>query len=116
MNVGSAHSALIQCYISWIAIENDSHCAVGSYQTVAGDTKDASWDGTCEFPKGKFSRPPKVLVGFSSFDLGSDNSNPRFGTKTSAVTKDGFERNIYSWYGSSISSATVQWLAIPPEE
>lgn len=115
MNVGSANSALIQASISWIAIENDSHCAVGSYQTVARDTRNASWDENCEFPKGKFSRPPKVLVGFSSFDLGSANDNPRFGTWASDITADGFKRRIYTWCGSMISSATVQWLAISSE-
>lgn len=116
MNVGSANSALIQASISWIAIENGSHCAIGSCVAVAENTKNASWDENCKLPKGKFSRPPKVLVGFSSFDLGSTNNNPRFGTWTSDITADGFKRRIYTWGGSAISSATLQWLAIPSEQ
>lgn len=113
MNIGSSNSALIQCSVSWIAIDNGSYCAVGTYHDVAELKQNASLDGNCEFPKGKFSQPPNVLVGLSSFDLSGTNNNPRFGTKVSAVTKDGFNTNTYSWDGSSISSATVQWFAIP---
>lgn len=115
MNVGSVNAALVQATISWIAIDNSSHCAVGSFQAEAENTKNVSWDGECKFPRGKFSRPPKVLVGFSSFDFGRAYNNTRFGTKVSDITTGGFRWNIYSGDGSTITSATVQWLAIPSE-
>ncbi|OJD38586.1 phenylacetyl-ligase [Diplodia corticola] len=116
MDVGCSNAALIWSAISWIAIDSSSHCAIGSYHNMGEGTTNASWKGECQFPKGKFSSPPKVLIGFSSFDLGFANSNPRFGTRVLGITKDSFDISIYSWYGSTISSGTVQWLAIPSEE
>ncbi|KAL0263757.1 hypothetical protein SLS55_002739 [Diplodia seriata] len=64
---------------------------------------------------GKFSKPPKVLVGLSSFDITGSSHNPRFGTRIWNVTKEKFNWSIYTWGGSAISSATVQWIAIPAE-
>ncbi|KAF9629206.1 hypothetical protein BFW01_g10409 [Lasiodiplodia theobromae] len=115
LNVASASSALVQASISWIAIERDSGCAMGSYCCSVGPDSHEGGDGWCSFPEGKFSKPPKVLIGFSSFDISGSSWNPRFGTRLWDVTKDGFNWSVYTWDESAISCATVQWIAIPAE-
>ncbi|OJD29407.1 uncharacterized protein BKCO1_8100036 [Diplodia corticola] len=114
INVGSTSSALTQASISWIAMSPDSACAMGSY-AYSRDSKeqDHGKEGWCSFPKGKFSKPPKLLVGFSSFDISGSSRNYYFGTSIWDVTKEAFSWKIYALDGSAISAATVQWIAIP---
>ncbi|KKY13617.1 hypothetical protein UCDDS831_g08854 [Diplodia seriata] len=117
MNVGSADSALAQASISWIAMSEDSGCIISSYgfQDDPEDCVDKVDESTRRFPEGKFSKPPKVLAGFTAFDISGSSENPRFGTFVWDVTADQFAWNIYAWGGSSISSARVHWIAIPAE-
>ncbi|KAL1638679.1 hypothetical protein SLS58_008711 [Diplodia intermedia] len=117
MNVGSADSALAQASISWIAMSEDSGCIISSYgfQDDPEDCVDKVDESTRRFPEGKFSKPPKVLAGFTSFDISGSSENPRFGTHVWDVTADQFAWHIYAWGGSSISSARVHWIAIPAE-
>lgn len=115
INVGSTDSALVQASISWIAISKDSGCLIGNYSYLVSLESHAGDASSCSFPDGKFSKPPKVLAGFSSFDISGSSDNPRFGTNMRDITTNGFNWNIYTWGESAITSARVEWIAIPAE-
>lgn len=112
IDVRGPNPALAWSSVSWIAITDSSGCSAGSFGFDHFVTTKSN-EGSCTFPKGKFAKPPQVLVAFSSFNINGSDANPRLAVCTAAVTTEGFKWKVYAWCDSSIKAATVQWIAIP---
>lgn len=60
-----------------------------------------------------YSKPPRIVMGLTSFDVTTHHDNPRMYCATSNITTTGFQVNINTWGSSLLNQASCTWLEIP---
>ncbi|KAF4467213.1 metalloprotease [Fusarium albosuccineum] len=65
-----------------------------------------------DFPDGKYTESPNVLVWLSALDLDRGH-NWRVRAKATNVTASGFDLDIETWADTKLYSATASWVAYP---
>lgn len=60
-----------------------------------------------------YSKPPRIVMGLTSFDVTIHNDNPRMICSATNISATSFQVNINTWGSSQINSASCTWLEIP---
>lgn len=60
-----------------------------------------------------YSKPPRIVMGLTSFDVTIHNDNPRMICSATNITATSFQVNINTWGSSQINNASCTWLEIP---
>lgn len=68
-----------------------------------------------DFPQGKYTSPPNILVWLTALDLDSKH-NWRVRAAARNVTASGFDVVIESWADTVLYSAAVSWVAYPKDQ
>ncbi|KAK2594034.1 hypothetical protein QQS21_008253 [Conoideocrella luteorostrata] len=109
---------------TWIEFErtSDAEYEVGEFNTLdtrgLGQLQTPDKQGVrrdtehFDFPEGKYTEPPNVLVWLSAMDMDKTH-NWRVRAKATTVTTTGFDLAIETWGDTVLYSATASWVAYP---